>query len=77
LLYFVGMSTDDDLRAKFGKRIQRCPGCYIAYYLKDMWLAEEGGFFCDDCKDEATMFHFDAFSRAIDLSALPSLRDDD
>jgi hypothetical protein len=74
------MSSDDALdalRAKFGKRIQRCPGCYVAYFLKDMWLAEDGAFFCDTCKDEATMFHFDMFSRAIDLSALPSLRDDD
>jgi len=64
------------LRAKFGKRIQRCPSCYVAYYIKDMWLAEDGSFFCEHCKSDE-MFHFDDFSRAIDLSQLPSLKDDD
>jgi hypothetical protein len=68
--------NDDALREKFGKRIQRCPGCYVAYYVRDMYLNEEGTLFCEHCKDE-NMFHFDDFSRAIDLSQLPSLRDEE
>ena len=67
---------EEALRTKFGKRIQRCPGCYVAYYVKDMWLAEDGSFFCEHCKSDE-MFPFDQFSRAIDLSQLPSLKDDD
>jgi hypothetical protein len=66
----------DALREKFGKRIQRCPGCYVAYYIKDMWLGEDGGFFCETCKTDE-MFSFDQFSRALDLSQLPSLQDRD
>ena len=69
------MSTDE-LKLKFGKRIQRCPGCYVAYYLRDMYLGAEGMFFCEDCKDDS-MFHFDEFASAIDLSQLPSLQSDD
>jgi len=66
-------STSEDLKGKFGRRIQRCYGCFIAYYLKDMWLGEGGTFFCEDCRDEG-MFHFDEFSEHLDLSQLPSLQ---
>jgi hypothetical protein len=53
----------------FGKRIQRCYGCFIAYHLKDMYLGEDVTFFCEHCRDE-TMFHFDDFSRLLDLEKL-------
>jgi hypothetical protein len=53
----------------FGKRIQRCYGCFIAYHLKDMYLGEDVTFFCEYCKD-ASMFHFDEFSKLLDLSKL-------
>ena len=53
----------------FGKRVQRCYGCFIAYHLKDMYLGEDVTFFCEHCKDE-TMFHFDQFSQHIDLAKL-------
>lgn len=62
------------LRARFGERIQRCYGCFVAFYLKDMYLGEGGAFYCGQCRDD-TMFHFDDFSRRLDLAKLPSLRD--
>lgn len=68
--------TTDALREKFGKRIQRYYGCFVAYYLRDMWLAEGATFFCEHCKDDA-MFHFDDFSAQLDLSMLPSLQEPD
>ena len=48
----------EDVIEVFGKRIQRCYGCFIAYHLKDMYLGEDVTFYCEHCKDE-TMFHFD------------------
>jgi hypothetical protein len=53
----------------FGKRIQRCYGCFIAYHLKDMYLGEDATFFCEHCKDDG-MFHFDQFSKLLDPSKL-------
>lgn len=53
----------------FGKRIQRCYGCFIAYHLKDMYLGEDVTFFCEHCKDES-MFHFDQFSKLMDVEKL-------
>jgi len=58
-----------DILHGFGKRIQRCYGCFIAYHLKDMYLGEDVTFFCEHCKDE-TMFHFDEFSKLLDLNKL-------
>jgi len=72
------MSESDNverLRERFGKRIQRCPGCFVAYYLRDMWLSADAMFFCEDCKDDS-MFHFDDFSTQLDLSKLPSLQEE-
>jgi hypothetical protein len=43
---------DDATLEKFGKRIQRCYGCFIAYHLKDMYLGEDVTFFCEHCKDD-------------------------
>ena len=69
------MSTEE-ARLKFGKRIQRCYGCFVAFYLKDMWLGEDATYYCEHCKDD-TMFHFDEFSRVLDISKLPSAESDD
>ena len=38
----------DELREKFVKRIQRCYGCYIAFFMKDLWLGEDAPFFCEN-----------------------------
>lgn len=54
---------------QFGRRAQRCYGCFVAYHLKDMYLGEDATFFCEHCKDE-TMFHFNEFSKQLDLSKL-------
>lgn len=67
---------NEELITKYGKRVQRCYGCLVAYYLKDMWLGEDVTYYCENCKDE-TMFHFDEFSRMPDISNLPSLKADD
>ena len=61
--------NDDDTLAIFGKRIQRCYGCFIAYHLKDMYMGEDATFFCEYCKDE-TMFHFDEYSKLMDIEVL-------
>ena len=66
----------DEQRAKFGKRIQRCYGCYIAFFMKDLWLGEDATFFCENCKSDE-MFHFDDFSTMLDLEAFARLRDGD
>jgi hypothetical protein len=63
------MNSTDDTLLEFGKRVQRCYGCFIAYHLKDMYLGEDVTFFCEHCRDE-TMFHFDEFSKLIDFSKL-------
>ena len=50
----------------FGKRIQRCYGCFIPYHLRDMYLGEEVSYFCEHCRDD-TMFHFNEFAKLLDL----------
>ena len=69
-------TNTDEARERFGKRIQRCYGCFIAYHLKDMYLGEDVTFFCEHCKDE-TMFHFDDFSKLLDPSKLREAEEDD
>lgn len=64
----------DKVLEEFGRRIQRCYGCFIAYHLKDMYLGEDATFFCDYCKDK-TMFHFDVFSKMLDISKLKEVAD--
>lgn len=66
--------TNDNAVEVFGMRIQRCYGCFIAYYLKDMYLGEDASFFCEHCRDE-TMFHFNEFSKLMDVEKL-SVGDD-
>jgi hypothetical protein len=59
----------EELLSEFGKRIQRCYGCFVAFHLKDMWLGDDVTFFCEHCKDES-MFHFDDFAKLLDQSKL-------
>jgi hypothetical protein len=66
----------DKILQIYGKRAQRCFGCFIAYHLKDMYLGEDASFYCESCKDEA-MFHFDVFSKIIDISKLREVADQD
>ncbi|MBX3245500.1 MAG: hypothetical protein KF685_13690 [Acidobacteria bacterium] len=66
----------EELLEQFGKRIQRCYGCFIAYHLKDMYLGEDVTFFCEHCKDD-TMFHFEDFSRLMDFSKLKEVSEED
>jgi hypothetical protein len=61
--------SEEEILHDFGKRIQRCYGCFIAYHLKDMYLGEDVTFFCEHCRDE-TMFHFDDFSKLLDPTKL-------
>src|SRR5688500_15815326 len=66
--------AEQEILQQFGKRVQRCYGCYISYYLKDMYLGEDVTFYCEHCKDE-TMFHFDQFSALMDISKLREIAD--
>ena len=59
----------EEVLKEFGKRIQRCYGCFIAYHLKDMYLGEDASFFCERCRDE-TMFPFSEFSKVVDKGKL-------
>lgn len=56
------------LRA-FGKRAQRCYGCFVAFHFKDMYLGEDASYYCEHCKSDG-MFHFDDFVKLIDVSKL-------
>src|SRR3982750_2446898 len=69
------MENTQELLTEFGKRIQRCYGCFIAYHLKDMYLGEDVTFFCEHCKDE-TMFHFNEFAALMDHSKLKEASDE-
>jgi len=64
-----------EVLGEFGKRIQRCYGCFIAYHLKDMYLGEDVTFFCGHCKNES-MFHFDQFSQLIDINKLKEVAEE-
>ena len=68
--------SEEEVLHEFGKRIQRCYGCFIAYHLKDLYLGEDVTFFCENCKDD-TMFHFEDFSRLLDISKLKEVSEDD
>ena len=68
--------SEEESRVKFGKRVQRCYGCFVAFHMKDMYLGEDATYYCENCKDE-TMFSFDDFSRVLDISNLPSMQPDE
>jgi hypothetical protein len=65
----------EEARVKFGKKIQRCYGCFVAFYIKDLWLNEEAAYYCKDCKDDS-MIHFDDYSEGFDFTQLPSMQSD-
>ncbi len=67
--------NQQEAKAKFGQRIQRCSGCYAAFYLKDMWLGEGGSYYCEGCKTD-DMFSFEEFTGRMDLTRLPSLQEE-
>lgn len=64
--------NDEIIIEQFGKRVQRCYGCFIAYYMKDMWLGEDATYFCEHCKNDS-MFHFSDFSQFLDLDKMREL----
>jgi hypothetical protein len=70
------VENTQEIMSDFGKRIQRCYGCFIAYHLKDMYLGEDVTFFCEHCRDDA-MFHFDDFSKLLDPSKLKEAADEE
>lgn len=63
------MENKAEILEQFGKRVQRCYGCLIAFHMKDLWLGEEISYYCENCKDDS-MFSFDEFTRVIDVSKL-------
>ena len=67
--------SNDQLLTEFGRRVQRCYGCFIAFHLKDMYLGEDVSFYCEHCKDES-MFHFNEFSRLMDPTKLREAEDE-
>ncbi len=68
------MLSREEAKEKLGKRIERCSGCYGAFYLRDMWLGPEATYYCEDCKTDE-MFHFDQFTEKLDLENLPTMQD--
>jgi len=62
----------NEAREKFGQRVQRCYGCFVAFQVKDLWLGEGGSYYCKNCKDDS-MFHFDEYSKHFDFTKLASL----
>ena len=72
----MGITDNEQVIGEFGKRVQRCYGCFIAYHLKDMYLGDDVTFFCEHCKDD-TMFHFNEFSKLMDISKLKEVADQD
>jgi hypothetical protein len=67
---------NEEILQQFGKRVQRCFGCFIAYHLKDMYLGEDASFFCEYCHDE-TMFPFSEFSKIVEIEKLREVADGD
>jgi hypothetical protein len=63
------MENTTEVLEQFGKRVQRCYGCLIAYYMKDMYLGEDITYYCEHCKDD-TMFHFDEYTKILDVTKL-------
>jgi hypothetical protein len=58
---------EPDQIEKLGKRIQRCYGCFVAFYFKDMWLGDEASYYCENCKTDE-IFTFEAFLQLLDPS---------
>ncbi len=69
------MEKEVEVLEQFGKRVQRCYGCLIAFYMKDMWLGEDITYYCDNCKDDS-MFHFDNYTKVLDVAKLREAEDE-
>ena len=69
------MENKPEVLEQFGKRVQRCYGCMIAFYMKDMWLGEDITYYCENCKDDS-MFHFDEYTKILDISKLREVADE-
>lgn len=69
-------SNTEKILNEYGKRVQRCYGCFVSYYLKDMYLGEDVTYFCEHCKDE-TMFHFSEFSQLLDTAKLREVSEEE
>ena len=69
------MENQAEVLEQFGKRIQRCYGCMIAFYMKDMWLGEDITYYCDNCKDDS-MFHFNEYTKVLDVAKLREAEDE-
>ncbi len=68
--------NQEEARVKFGKRVQRCSGCFIPFYVKDMWMSADIAYYCEHCKEEDSMLHFDQYAQDFDFTQLPSMRDE-
>ena len=66
---------DEKVLEQFGKRVQRCYGCLIAFHMKDMYLGEDITYYCENCKDDS-MFHFDEYTKILDISKLREAEDE-
>ncbi|HXH69921.1 MAG TPA: hypothetical protein VNI60_06185 [Pyrinomonadaceae bacterium] len=55
--------------------MQRCYGCLIAFYMKDMWLGEDITYYCENFKDNS-MFHFDDYTKVLDVAKLREAEDE-
>ena len=69
------MENKPEILEQFGKRVQRCYGCLIAFHMKDMWLGEDITYYCENCKDDS-MFHFDDYTKILDISKLREAEED-
>jgi hypothetical protein len=69
------MENKPEVLEQFGKRVQRCYGCLIAFYMKDLWLGEDITYYCENCKDDS-MFHFDEYTKILDITKLREVADD-
>ena len=74
--FLMDANRDEKIMQQYGKRIQRCYGCFIPYHLKDMYLGEDVTYFCENCRDE-TMFHFEDFSKILDMEKLREVTEQD
>ncbi len=63
------MENHAEVLEQFGKRVQRCYGCLIAFYIKDMWLGEDISYYCENCKEDE-MFHFDEYTKMLGVAKL-------
>ena len=69
------MENKEEVIEQFGKRVQRCYGCLIAFHMKDLYLGDDITYYCEHCKDD-TMFHFDDYTKVLDISKLREVADE-